>query len=443
MSNKEISAFELLPKRHWIALGLTCLFIAVLLILIPVQQELERRTYAYQLPLPEKELDSDQLESPTWDMNKIKQGDTLAKLFSKQKLSSQILYALTNTEHGKSLGQIHPGDKVGFQIENNVLVSFRLEKSIFESYEFSLDGEKYTSRHIMLEPDIVETFAQATIDSSLFESALGAGISNGTTMELATIFGWDVDFVLDIRQGDNFSLIYQEKYLDGKKVGDGDILVARFENQGKVYTAVRYEDDKGLGQYFTPKGLSMRKAFLRSPVDFARISSHFNLRRKHPILHKIRAHRGVDYAARRGTPIKAAGDGKVIHAGRKGGFGKTVILQHGSSYTTLYAHLHKYGRGVRRGKTVRQGQVIGYVGSTGLASGPHLHYEFRLNGVHRNPVTVRLPHAKPIDKKMKGDFLHYAQVMVMRLESHLRNDYFAIAAVDTDDVRTTSSVPWR
>jgi len=160
-------------------------------------------------------------------------------------------------------------------------------------------------------------------------------------------------------------------------------------------------------------------------VDFTRISSRFNLKRKHPILHKIRAHRGVDYAARRGTPIKAAGDGKVIHAGRKGGFGKTVILKHGTSYTTLYAHLDKYGRGIRRGKTVRQGQIIGYVGSTGLASGPHLHYEFRVNGVHRNPLTVKLPHAKPIDSDRKEQFLHYAQVMVMRLESHMFGEFFA------------------
>ena len=251
-------------------------------------------------------------------------------------------------------------------------------------------------------------------------------MSNNVIMELATIFGWDVDFALDIRQGDNFSLIYQEKYLQGKKVGDGDILVARFENHGNTYTAVRYEDKKGYSQYFTPKGLSMRKAFLRTPVDFTRISSRFNLSRKHPILHKIRAHKGVDYAASRGTPIKAAGDGKVIFSGRKGGYGRVLILQHGTRYTTLYAHLKAFRKGIRVGKRVKQGQVVAYVGSSGLASGPHLHYEFRVNGSHRDPLKVRLPHAKPIDKKRKEQFLHFAKVMVMRLESHLYGDYYAI-----------------
>ena len=427
MNNKDFSTLELLPKRHWIALGLTCLFVAALLILIPVQHELERRTYAYELPVPESTHQEDTVSkaASSWNMNTVKSGDTLAQLFQAQGLSSKVLYNLTQTEHGKSLSQLHPGDKIGFELKNDQLAAFRLEKSLFESYEFRLTESGYMSAHLTLTPDVSETFAQGTITTSLFEAGLEAGMSNNMIMQLAFIFGWDVDFALDIREGDNFSLIYEEKYMEGKKVGDGDILVARFENQGNVYTAVRFEDTKGYAQYFTPKGLSMRKAFLRSPVDFTRISSRFNLKRKHPILHKIRAHRGVDYAASRGTPIKAAGDGKVIHAGRKGGFGKTVILKHGTSYTTLYAHLHKYGRGSRRGKNVRQGQIIGYVGSTGLASGPHLHYEFRVNGVHRNPLTVRLPHAKPIESERKEQFLHYAQVMVMRLESHMFGEFFA------------------
>jgi len=426
MNSKDLSTFELLPKRHWIALGLTCLFIAALLILIPVQQELERRTFAYELPLPDVP-DTHTIESlPAWDMKAVKPGDTLAQLFQNQGLSSQSLYKLTLSEHGKILNKINPGDKVGFQMnQDNKLQGFRLEKSLFESFEFNLEAVAFISQKILLQPDIVETFAQGTIDSSLFETGLEAGMSNNVIMELATIFGWDVDFALDIRQGDNFSLIYQEKYLDGKKVGDGDILVARFENHGNTYTAIRFEDAKGYSQYFTPKGLSMRKAFLRTPVDFTRISSRFNLSRKHPILHKIRAHRGVDYAASRGTPIKAAGDGKVIFAGRKGGYGRVLILQHGTSYTTLYAHLKAFRRGVRVGKRVKQGQVVAYVGSSGLASGPHLHYEFRVNGTHRDPLKVRLPHAKPIDKKQKDHFMHYAQVMVMRLESHLFGDYFA------------------
>ncbi len=426
MNSKDLSTINILPKRHWIALGLTCLFIAALLILVPVQQELERRTFAYELPMPEATDIQAQISEPNWEMKAVKPGDTLAQLFQNQGLSSQVLYKLTLSKHGKTLNKLNPGDKIGFQMNSeNKLQSFRLEKSLFESFEFSLGENGFESQKILLKPDIVETFAQGTIDSSLFETGLEAGMSNNVIMELATIFGWDVDFALDIRQGDNFSLIYQEKYLDGKKVGDGDILVARFENHGNTYTAIRFEDAKGYSQYFTPKGLSMRKAFLRTPVDFTRISSRFNLSRKHPILHKIRAHRGVDYAASRGTPIKAAGDGKVIFAGRKGGYGRVLILQHGTSYTTLYAHLKAFRRGVRVGKRVKQGQVVAYVGSSGLASGPHLHYEFRVNGTHRDPLKVRLPHAKPIDKKQKEQFTHYAQVMVMRLENHLFGDYFA------------------
>lgn len=426
MINKDLSTFELLPKRHWIALGLTGLFVVALLILIPIKQELERRTFAYQLPLPNTTPITPQSDdSNQWNMQTIKSGDTLAQLFNDKGLSAQLLYRLTQAEHGASLDQLHLGDKVGFQVDGESLQGFRLEKSLFESYVFTRQDAGFASKQVILEPDMVETFAQGTIDSSLFESGIGAGMSNNIIMQLATIFGWDVDFALDIRQGDNFSLIYQEKYLDGEKVGDGDILVARFENQGKTYTAVRYDDAKGYAQYFTPTGLSMRKAFLRTPVDFTRISSRFNLKRKHPILHRIRAHKGVDYAARRGTPIRAAGDGKVIFAGRKGGYGKVLILQHGSNYTTLYAHLQSFGRGVRVGKRVKQGQSVAYVGSSGLASGPHLHYEFRVNGVHRDPLRVRLPHAKPIDPTQKDSFLHYAQIMVMRLESHIYGDYFA------------------
>jgi murein DD-endopeptidase MepM/ murein hydrolase activator NlpD len=426
MKNKDLSAFNILPKRHWIALGLSCLFVAALLILIPVQQELERRTFAYQMPVPDISEQDPLKGDHQWQMQAIKSGDTLAQLFQDQGLSSQTLYKLTLTEHGKTLSKLNPKDKIAFHIdEQKNLQTFRLEKNQFESYEFSMINQQFQSRKILLEPDVVETFAQGTISSSLFETGLEAGMSNNVIMELATIFGWDVDFALDIRQGDNFSLIYQEEYLNGKKVGDGDILVARFENQGNTYTAVRYEDKKGYSQYFTPKGLSMRKAFLRTPVDFTRISSRFNLSRKHPILHKIRAHKGVDYAAARGTPIKAAGDGKVIFAGRKGGYGRVLILQHGTSYTTLYAHLKAFRKGVRVGKRVKQGQVVAYVGSSGLASGPHLHYEFRVNGSHRDPLKVRLPHAKPIDKSRKDQFLHFAKVMVMRLESHLYGDYYA------------------
>jgi murein DD-endopeptidase MepM/ murein hydrolase activator NlpD len=235
-------------------------------------------------------------------------------------------------------------------------------------------------------------------------------------MELVNIFGWDVDFALDIRKGDRFALLFEEHYLDGDKLRDGKILAAEFTSRGDTYRAVLFTDPQGNSQYYSPDGKSMRKAFLRSPVDFRRISSKFQPERYHPVLGKKRPHRGVDYAAKTGTPIKAAGDGKVIFRGRKGGYGNTVVLQHGGNITTLYAHMSKFRRGVSSGSRVKQGQIIGYVGATGLATGPHLHYEFRINGSHRNPLTVKLPDAEPIPAKYKGEFMQQSRQLLAQLD---------------------------
>ncbi|MCC5869043.1 MAG: M23 family metallopeptidase [Gammaproteobacteria bacterium] len=245
--------------------------------------------------------------------------------------------------------------------------------------------------------------AHAVINSSLFNAGRAAGLPDSVTMNVAGLFQWDVDFVLDIRQGDRFSVAYQELWRDGERLRPGTILAAEFVNRGRTHRAVRFEmDDRA--DYFTPEGRSMRKAFIRAPVDFTRISSRFNPNRRHPVLHTIRAHRGVDYAAPTGTPIKAAGDGRVIFRGVQGGYGNTVILQHGGNITTLYAHMSRFHAQVRNGTRVRQGQIIGYVGMTGLASGPHLHYEYRVNGVHRDPLTVELPPAEPVPAKYRDRF---------------------------------------
>jgi murein DD-endopeptidase MepM/ murein hydrolase activator NlpD len=235
------------------------------------------------------------------------------------------------------------------------------------------------------------------------------------TMELASIFGWDIDFALDIRKGDHFTVIHEELFLNGKKVKNGNIIAADFTNNGKTYRAVQYKDPKGHTNYFTPTGSSMRKAFLRTPVEFSRISSRYGMRR-HPTLNRMRAHKGVDYASPRGTPIRATGDGKIVHRARKGGYGKVVIIRHGNRYQTLYAHMSNYNRKARLGKHVKQGQIIGYVGSTGRATGPHLHYEFRVHGVHRNPLKVRLPQAAAIAKKYKKDFMKKIQPLLAQLE---------------------------
>jgi len=273
-----------------------------------------------------------------------------------------------------------------------------------------------------------ETHASGVIDSSLFLAAKESGISQNIIMELANVFGWDIDFALDIRKGDSFSVLYEELYRNGEKISDGNILAADFTNNGKVYRAVRYTNPQtNVSEYYTPDGKSMRKAFLRTPVNFTRISSRFTTSRYHPVLHKFRSHKGVDYAAKRGTPIYAAGDGKVIFKGKKGGYGNVMILQHGTKYTTLYAHLKTYNRKLRNGSKVKQGQTIAYVGSSGLATGPHLHYEFRVNGVHRNPLTVKLPISNPVPKRYLADFELSTTPVLAQLDLVTRSQQVALA----------------
>jgi murein DD-endopeptidase MepM/ murein hydrolase activator NlpD len=263
--------------------------------------------------------------------------------------------------------------------------------------------------------DAYPVYREGTIESSLFEAAADADIPEDVIMNLVGIFGWDIDFSLDIRRGDRFGIVYEELYRDDVKIRSGRILAARFINNGKTYRAVLYTDPEGNSDYYSPDGKSMRKAFLRSPVEFSRISSRFSNKRWHPILSKWRSHKGVDYAAPRGTPVKAAGDGKVIHVGTQGGYGRLVVIRHGGRYTTAYGHLNGYARGIRVGAKVKQGQIIGYVGSSGLATGPHLHYEFRVNGVHRNPLTVKLPEAEPVQPSYLADFEENTRIYLSML----------------------------
>jgi murein DD-endopeptidase MepM/ murein hydrolase activator NlpD len=250
-------------------------------------------------------------------------------------------------------------------------------------------------------------------------------MSDALVMELAGIFGWDIDFILDIRSGDQFTVIYEEMYVEGEKHANGDILVAEFVNQGKSYRAVRYEDQDGNAEYFSPDGYSMRKAFLRAPLDFSYVSSHFNPKRFHPVLKRVKAHRGIDYAAPIGTPIKAAGDGKVIRSAYDKLNGHHVFIQHGQKYTTKYLHLNK--RRVKNGQRVKQGQIIGTLGRTGRVTGAHLHYEFLVNGVHRNPKTVKLPDAEPIAKRERARFYESTKPLLAQLDKHVTINQVALA----------------
>lgn len=349
----------------------------------------------------------------------VGKGDTLSGLFEKVGLSSsEVQSALDSDKQAKQFTHLKKGQVLEFELtpEGNLqtlhtklskLESIRLERDSAGSFAFQRDVQT---------PVMRAAYVHGTITSSLSASAQRAGLSHAQIMDLASIFGYDVDFAQDIHPGDQFDVVYEQRVLNGKVIGTGNVLSARFVNRGKVYTAVRYTSKQGNTNYYTADGNSMRKAFVRSPVDFARISSRFSGGRKHPILNKIRAHQGVDYAAPRGTPIKATGDGKVLLAGRKGGYGNTVIIQHGNTYRTLYGHMQGFAKGIRDGSAVKQGQVIGYIGTTGLSTGPHVHYEFQVNGIHVDPLGQKLPMAEPIARNERQRFLQTAQPLMARMD---------------------------
>lgn len=345
-------------------------------------------------------------------------GDTLSTLFAKAGLPSGVLHSmLSSSKEAKQLTQLKIGQVFEFELtEQGELASLRSKINALETLHFEKAGAGYAFKKEQIKPETSTTYARGEIDSSLFVAAKRAGLTHSLTMDLANVFGYDIDFALDIHKGDSFELIYEEKIVEGKRVGTGEILAARFVNRGKTYTAVRYTSKGGTTSYYTANGESMRKAFIRTPVDFARISSRFSNGRKHPILNKIRAHKGVDYAAPHGTPIKSAGDGKVLLAGRKGGYGNTVVIQHGQRYRTLYAHMQGFAKGVKNGASVKQGQIIGYIGTTGLSTGPHLHYEFQKDGVHVDPLGLQLPMADPIAKNEKPRFLALSQPLMARMD---------------------------
>ena len=347
----------------------------------------------------------------------IRRGDTLDQIFRKNNLDLGHLAQIARLpEAGKHLRMLKPGDEIEIRHQDGKLLSLQRDLALTSSLRVTRGMERFEAEIIDRPIETRTRLAYGRIQSSLFESAATANLSDNLIMNLAGIFAWDVDFVLDIRRDDNYYILFEEIWQNGEYVTDGEIVAAEFNNNGRTIQAVRYIDKEGNSDYFTPDGRSVRKAFIRAPVDFTRISSSFNPNRKHPILNTIRAHRGVDYAAPKGTAIKASGDGKVIFRGVKGGYGNAVILQHGGNITTLYAHMSGFAKSARVGKRVKQGQTIGFVGKTGLATAAHLHYEYRLNGVHRNPRTVKLPQAEPIRKEYMQDFLAKAEPVLNELQ---------------------------
>jgi murein DD-endopeptidase MepM/ murein hydrolase activator NlpD len=334
----------------------------------------------------------------------VRRNDTLDAIFRRMSLDLSDLSAIRNLPGiRQSLDYLKPGDAIKLtHMDGEVR---QLSRRVSETQTLSVvRGDAGFSAQLSDNP--VETrvrTASATIDSSLFQAAESADMSDAIALKLANVFAWDIDFVLDIREGDHFTAVYEQIYQDGKYLHDGELLAAEFVNDGKAYRAVRFQQGSTVG-YYTPQGQSMRKAFLRAPVDFTRVSSEFNPHRLHPILNTIRGHMGTDYAAPIGTPVHAAGDGRVSFEGVRGGYGNAIMLAHGSNIETLYGHMARFARSVHIGSHVQQGDTIGYVGMTGLATGPHLHYEYLIDGVHKNPQTVHLPGAEPLSADLMQHF---------------------------------------
>lgn len=356
--------------------------------------------------------------APTWTSVTVAPGQTLSTLFESAGISATTLHSVINSsKDAKAFTRLKAGQILEFKLDpQGELLGMRSKINSLETLHIDRDGDAYKFNKDVIKPEVSSRFASGNIDSSLFLAAQKAGLSHSLTMQMANIFGYDVDFAREIRRGDSFEVMFEEKHVGDQRVGTGNILAARFINKGRTFTAVRYTDRNGNSSYYRADGTSMRKAFIRTPVEFARISSRFNPGRRHPVLNKIRAHKGVDYAAATGTPIKATGDGRVVHVGRKGGYGNTIIVKHGQTYQTLYAHMSRYAKNIRVGSNVAQGQTIGYVGMTGLATGPHLHYEFHVNGRHVDPLSIKLPVSDPIPPSERTAFMQISNKMMASLD---------------------------
>ncbi len=418
-----------LPKQHrWTLAGVSLVLVGLLLFPldsvkasrnVEIKQLLPGIKYELHLPPLAEHTDDITVEDEidNWQTYKVESGDTLAKIFSQVGLSARDTYDVSRAgELAKKLIHIKPGDVLYVHVDDaNQFLSLRypLSKTETLSVEKNAQG-KLASDISIKQVETLLSFAQGEIRSSFWNAGAEAGLTDNQIMRLAGIFGWDIDFAQEIREGDTFNVIFEKQYIDGEFIGFGDFVAAEFQNQGEVFQAVKYDD----GNFYTPDGKSMRKSFLRAPVSFKYISSSFKKSRFHPVQKRWKAHRGVDYAGKVGTPVMAAGDGKVIKSAYDKYNGHHVFIQHGEKYTTKYLHFTK--RAVKYGETVKQGQTIGYLGSTGLASGPHLHYEFLVDGVHRNPRTVALPQANPIAKEHAQSFRLIAQERVEQLNNNKR-----------------------
>jgi murein DD-endopeptidase MepM/ murein hydrolase activator NlpD len=425
-------------RRRWLlfALGLCAPLAALLLVTlgtprrpIPVQPAIASiESPAVEIaPSPQAAVPAESITTPVepelahsvLDLS-VRRGDTLEQLFRRNGLDLADLAAMVALPDATpALKLLKPGDRLEIAHRDGQVLSLTRELDEIKLLSIARNEGGFAAATIERPVDIRTTGAHGLIRSSLFEAGSAAGMTDRTTMDMAGIFEWDIDFIQDVREGDQFTVLYEELWRDGIKLRDGEIVAAEFVNQGKTFRAARFRDEAGRNGYYTPEGRSVRKAFIRAPLNFTRISSNFNPNRRHPVLNTIRAHRGVDYAAPTGTPVRAAGEGKVLFRGTQGGYGNTIVLQHGGNITTLYGHLSRFGS-FRVGARVEQGAVVGYVGQSGLATGPHLHYEYRVNGAHRNPRTVSLPPADPVPAARETEFRTTAEVLWRQLDEYAR-----------------------
>jgi len=374
------------------------------------QEEAPSEIITETLSLPTQSIPSIQ----TKKIHTVKDGENLSLIFEKYKVPLNETYKIFRKDSANEVKNILPNDRIEFLSLDGKLQKIIIYKSPLLSYQIDLFPEIVIDRTDK-KPELINSFRTGFIESSFYLAGLKSDIPESVIMDLAYIFAWDIDFVFDIRVGDKFKLLYETPFVDGQQIENGSILFAEFYNQNNRFTAIRYKGKNKKWEYFNENGGSLEKAFLRAPLDFAYVSSHFNPNRRHPILNTIRAHNGVDYAAKRGTPIRATGEGVIQSAGWKSGYGRTIVIRHGGEITTLYAHLDKYHPGISKGIKVSQGQTIGYVGDSGLATAPHLHYEFKIGEKRTDPLKVALPSASPLEQSNMDQFQIF------------RNDYIEIA----------------
>ncbi len=361
--------------------------------------------------------DSPAPDAARWEEITVRRGDTLSRLLERAGVDEAALIPFVRAHpEAQPFHRLRASQTLRWRTEGDGrLLELATEIGDDSTLHLQRTAEGYRVFRQTQPSETQLAYATGTIESSLFEDGLAAGLSEGVLVRLVEIFGWDIDFAQQLRRGDSFAVIYEERRWQGQKISDGRVLAAEFVNQGKTYRAVAYRNARGQTDYYTPEGLSLRRPFLRTPVEFSRISSRFS-RRFHPVLKTWRAHTGVDYAAPSGTPVRATAAGRVTALGWHGGYGRRVVVRHGGAYSTLYGHLSRFASVLRVGSLVEQGQVIGYVGATGLATGPHLHYELQVNGRHQNPLTFKFPGAAPLPADERDAFGNTAAPLAARLD---------------------------